>query len=281
MVVHPALPEITLSSTAVRLRRPSTIFRVSERTGIAGVDLDLSDSMVMGRTNDMASAVSRFNGTIHSVWMPRSTHPVVWTGSNVHHEAMEVVQRTGARVVLRMPVAAHAEIKLAAITRLTETMRASLDGSARIMVALDRRWIIGGRAPLVQMTALRRLAEEWDFEIGLDLTGRLDPTWETEAAILRLGRRLVYLRIATLPAPHRVSNAHDRLTARALAASLESGSLQTVALAPASLPWHRLVVGATAIACDELAGSVRTRQRSWLDGRVTDRSVGDRAPWRS
>ncbi len=281
MMVHPALPEITLSSTAVRWRRPSTIFRVSERSGISGVDLDLSDPMVIGRTNDMADALSRFNGAIHTVWMPRSTNPAVWTGSNVYHEALDAHRRTGARIVLRMPVAPHPEINRAVITSLTETMRTRVDGDARIMVALDRRWTTGGRAPLVQMTTLRRLAEEWDFEIGLDLTGRLDPTWETEAAILRLGRRLIYLRIAALPTPGRASDARDRITARALAASLESGSLQTVALAPAVRPWHRLAIGSTANACQDLSQRVHVRQKSWLESRIVDQSANDRAPWRS
>ena len=280
MVVHPALPEITLSSTAVRLRRPSTIFRVADRTGIRNVDLDLSDSAVLGRTNDMRAAVAGFHGVIRTVWLPRSPLPTIWTGSNVHHEALEVVRQSGARVLLRMPVASPAGVNRIAITSLTEPVRGHLYGCSRITVVLDRRWTAGGRMPLVQMTALRRLAEEWDFEIGVDLTGRLDPTWETEAAILRLGQRLVYLRIASLPTAGQVSNARDRISARALAAACESGSLRTVSLAPAGPAWQHLAVGLASDACTALADRVNARQKSWRDEHMPDRSVIDRAHWR-
>ena len=47
----------------------------------------------------------------------------------------------------------------------------------------------------MQLGALRHFAEEWDLGVALDLTGRLDPTWEAEAAVTRLGQRLQLLRV--------------------------------------------------------------------------------------
>ena len=43
---------------------------------------------------------------------------------------------------------------------------------------------------------LRYVAEEWEVHIALDLTGAIDPRWEAEAAILRLGERLRLVRFA-------------------------------------------------------------------------------------
>ena len=46
-----------------------------------------------------------------------------------------------------------------------------------------------------RLVVLRRLAEEWDFDLALDLCGPIDPTWESEAAISKLMPRLTLVRI--------------------------------------------------------------------------------------
>jgi hypothetical protein len=39
------------------------------------------------------------------------------------------------------------------------------------------------------------MAEEWDFDLVLDLVGGVDPQWEAEAAVVRIGSRLRMVRL--------------------------------------------------------------------------------------
>jgi hypothetical protein len=82
----------------------------------------------------------------------------------------------------------------------------------------------------VQLGALRHFAEEWDLGVALDLTGRLDPTWEAEAAVTRLGQRLQLLRVRDTT-PSRNAVGLDRVACRALHAALDRESPLMVAVA--------------------------------------------------
>lgn len=88
----------------------------------------------------------------------------------------------------------------------------------------------GGRPHLVQLSAVRRLAEEWDLAVAIDLAGRFDPTWEAEAAIARIGSRLRVLRMSA-SAPSRSAIGRDRVACRALHAAIERAESLDVALA--------------------------------------------------
>lgn len=105
---------------------------------------------------------------------------------------------------------------------------------SRLLLGLDTSQLRGGRPHLVQLGALRHFAEEWDLGVALDLTGRLDPTWEAEAAITRLGQRLQLLRIRDT-APSRNAVGLDRVACRALHAALDRESSLTVAVASSRL----------------------------------------------
>jgi hypothetical protein len=84
---------------------------------------------------------------------------------------------------------------------------------------------------------MRRIAEEWDFGIALDLSGRFDPTWEAEAAIARLGNRLKLLRLSAA-APSRSAVGRDRVACRALHAAIERAAALEVAItSPRAVPF--------------------------------------------
>ncbi len=85
------------------------------------------------------------------------------------------------------------------------------------------------------MGALRRTAEEWDFDLALDLCGGIDPRWEAEAAIQRVLPRLTLVRVGTSGGDVS-SGTRNRLTRRSLAYLLDQSYAGTLSLAP-SVPW--------------------------------------------
>jgi hypothetical protein len=102
-------------------------------------------------------------------------------------------------------------------------------GAYEVGVGLPSGSLRGGRSHLVQLGGVRRLLEEWEVPIALDLSGRFDPTWEAEAAIARLGRQLRFLRMR-LSAPSRAAVGTDRVACRALLAALDRGWVSDLAL---------------------------------------------------
>jgi hypothetical protein len=99
-----------------------------------------------------------------------------------------------------------------------------------VAIGLPPSALRGGRPHLVQLGALRRLAEEWDLAVAIDLAGRFDPTWEAEAALSRIGSRLRVLRMSS-SAPSRSAIGRDRVACRALHAAIERADWLDVALA--------------------------------------------------
>jgi hypothetical protein len=90
----------------------------------------------------------------------------------------------------------------------------------RVAIGLPSTALRGGRPHLVQLGGIRRFAEEWDLRVALDLSGRFDPTWEAEAAVVRLGERLSVLRMPA-SAPSRGAVGRDRVACRALHAAID------------------------------------------------------------
>lgn len=105
---------------------------------------------------------------------------------------------------------------------------------SRLLIGVNTSQLRGGRPHLVQLGALRHFAEEWELGVALDLTGRLDPTWEAEAAVTRLGQRLQLLRVRDTT-PSRNAVGLDRVACRALHAAIDRESPLTVAVASSRL----------------------------------------------
>jgi hypothetical protein len=113
------------------------------------------------------------------------------------------------------------------------TIASQIDQSCRVAIGLTPSALRGGRSHLVQLSSVRRVAEEWDLGVALDLAGRFDPTWEAEAAISRIGRRLRLLRL-TASAPSRSAVGRDRVACRALHAAIDRAENLEVAIAPSA-----------------------------------------------
>jgi hypothetical protein len=170
------------------------------------------------------------------------------------------------------------------ITGLVESLRGQVGPDLPVVVAIPARRLVGGRSHLVQLTALRRLAEEWDFELALDLRGRIDPRWEAEAAVDRLGLRLSLIRLSTDVSGGPVTGPY-RILRRVVTAALSQEQRIVFALTPAGPPWHRLWPPALVESCGRAGDYVRARysaiEEQWLHDAAfpsRPRSLGSEIP---
>lgn len=234
---RPLPPVLTLSTRCSRTLRLSTVARVARDADLDGLDIDPSEAVLPG-PSALATVSEKFALPIRSVWLPA---PSVWMGWRRKHarDAMLAAARASfaSVVVVDLPLGSDRRPSRSLLTSTTEAFRASVRPGTRICVGLRPRQLEGGRAHLVELTALRRLAEEWDFEIALDLAGPIDPRWEAEAAIARLGARLGLMRLET-EAVTGPPFGRCRAAARALSAAIDGGHPTEYALVPRPPLWH-------------------------------------------
>ena len=265
---YPHSPLITLSTHASPLLRLSTVCRIAEAAELDGVDLDMS-FCPLRRVSCFATIAERYPVPIRSVWVPARPLWLAWWQARAPQVAAELARTNGAAtLVVDLPMENGGEVSRALLTGLTESVRAVVHPSTRIAVALRARNLEGGRRHLVQLTALRRLGEEWDFGIALDLVGAIDPRWEAEAAVSRLGSRLIMLRVDGQLLTKVPSYGRHRPAARALAAALDAGHTSEFALVPHVPPWQRGWAPALIRACSEESGRIRDRYSAIEDDRA-------------
>ena len=251
------VPQLVLSTSVSRLRPLSCLASAAADAGMDGLDLDLGGRRFAPRSGVTLARAASLGAPVRAVWLPPAAVTGGWRAAAWRAATVELAAGGGGRVVVRLPNAAS-YVGRVQVTAVTEPLRHLIGSQGRVAVCLPSRWLVGGRAHLVQLGSLRRLAEEWDFDLALDLTGTIDPQWEAEAAVLRLGRRVVLLRVAAMPSAQ-ATDARGRLTARALVPALESGMVETIVLAPSVAPWHLTRAGIAAAAAD-IASQVRSRQ---------------------
>lgn len=156
----------------------------------------------------------------------------VWPGPPPAGRLLDLCLRLNPEsFALDLPGAAGFVASPTAVIKRIEQTRQHFGREQRLLVAIRGRHLAGGRQHLTQLTALRHLAEEWDFGLALDLARNVDPTWEAEAAVIRLGNRLQHIRVPT-SATSRHAVGPARVIARAIAAAMERAVPPEVALVP-------------------------------------------------
>lgn len=231
------LPPLVSLSTAPSLLRLSTLFRLAQSAGADGIDLDLSGPP-LPEPSRVAQAAERHGVPVRSVWMPRASVWSGWNADRARTAAAAVARATDAGIfIIEGPITSDGGVPRSAVTALTETARPLLSPGTRIVVVLRPRHLEGGRRHLVQLTAWRRLAEEWEFGIGLDLSGPVDGRWEAEAAVSRLGSRLTLMRLPSdvVAAP---ATGARRAAVRAFAAAIDGGHPAQFAVVPGAPLWQ-------------------------------------------
>jgi hypothetical protein len=208
-----------------------------------------------------------------SLWLPMDA-----TRSQRHLRLIEATMARQPDLPPQLVLLVPNTFTLRDITRAIDTMRPSTS-NCLVSFGLPSSLLRGGRPHLVQLGTIRRLAEEWDVGVAVDLSGRFDPTWEAEAAIARLGNRLKLLRLSA-GAPSRTAVGRDRVACRALHAAIDRAGMFDVALtSPRPIPFP-MTPRAAANAAQRAAAYVvdRAAYQAEVLREGIDRFEGSRSP---
>jgi hypothetical protein len=196
------------------------LLRVAHAAAIDGVDLDLGGSPIQRWLANVERQAYLDHGGISSVWVPAAT-------SDYDDLLGRMLVRRGSMAIVEEEKGStpNGRAQLAAAIRL----RRLVQDEARIALAVRPRNPEAGRAHLARLSLLRNIAEEWDLDLALDLSGSVDWLWEAEAAVFRLSPRLRMLRI-NYPLPTLDAHTRTRLTQRTIAACVDAGFEGTIAI---------------------------------------------------
>lgn len=251
---HSLMPRVTLSIGASRWSGPPSRVPAAIAADLDGLDLHLRRRS----SSWSAPAASGRALAIHAIWAPSTP-----SGARANIDQLLSVSRElgttsrGAALVLDGDRALTQGDERRATIEAVERLRRHLPTQTPVLVSISAKRLEGGRDHLRHLTGIRRLTEEWDFGVALDLSGPIDETWEAEAAITRLMPRLWLLRVGTLDGRGRAFG-RPTLTARALAAAADCGFGGIIALAPALPFWNswrsRALVRAYSTAAERIRG---------------------------
>jgi hypothetical protein len=179
-----AIPRVAISTRSSPLLSLAKWREVCERSRIDAIDLDLTNPVrshlaLRGLGRDFLT-----NPRIQSVWIGRDCPALV---SNL-------TSRDSMLILPQASLQGGRKSKTIEPKSL-DGMRSKFSEKIRFAIALDPINHEGTRTHLDRISAIRHVAEEWDFDIALDLTGPIDHRWEAEAAVLRLGERLKLIRL--------------------------------------------------------------------------------------
>jgi hypothetical protein len=213
---------VTLSSS--RSLMPGWMAQhVAAAAGITGVDVDATSALAIWLASRVSGADSYV--PIRSIWIPAH-----FLRSNQGQRVIDRLTRRQPDVAPQIVAVLPAGSSLRSLSRDLDLM--STATTARpVAIGLPPSALRGGRPHLVYLGGIRRLAEEWDLSIAIDLSRAFDPTWEAEAAIARLGDRLSIIRLRA-SAPSRTAVGQDRVSCRALHAAIDRSRLLDVAISP-------------------------------------------------
>lgn len=219
-------PRFAVSSRSTPLLGCDDLLRVADAAGIDGVDLDLAGSSLRRRFVHGERLTNP--GGVLSLWLPpcvRSTEDPPPIAMAVHGGTVVVDEERGS--------APNGKTQLGTAIRLRELV----PGTTRVALAIRPRNPDAGRAHLTRLSLLRNLAEEWDLDLALDLSGPVDWLWETEAAVFRLAPRLRTLRVV-YPLPTLDAQTRARLTHRTIAAAIDAGYDGLIAIVCPTPVWR-------------------------------------------
>ena len=234
----PEPPILSLAARPSPLASLGAFFDAARLAGLRLIDLALPALPGSIRTEAVVRAMSESGVSVRALWLPAV--PAVrfapdWSQATARL-AGELVAATGAwTVILDRPHGSG--VRRTRQARLLHACRGLVPPSARLTLALRPDELSGTREHLDGLTALRRMAEEWDLDLALDLDGRIDPTWEAEGAVSKLFPRLTAVRVGSLTSGS-FDRGREKQSARVLAFLADLGYHGAVALVPKAPIWH-------------------------------------------
>ncbi len=256
----PALfPSFTLSTSGSSMITGPALPAIALMSGLDGLDVDLSHGLTRLRLEYLSARTAATGVAVRSVWLPPPLPPHPkgrWFGRR-EQQGWALVQAGSVDTVVveRMnPTPARAGMVPLDLVNL----RRLVPSKTQIAIGLRSRDLEGTRDHLFALAALRRYAEEWDFQLALDVSGRIDPAWEVEAALMRLLPRLALVRLRWPLCPH-AQHGPDCTTARTVATLKDLRFTGNIAIVPSVGMWQRWWGPAIAEATRVSAGALRER----------------------
>ncbi|MCC6790907.1 MAG: hypothetical protein IT336_04430 [Thermomicrobiales bacterium] len=231
-------PRFSLTTAGFALTTMSGFVEMANRLGAEGLDLDATSWS--GRASlrpDRLLSDGAF--PVSSIWITPADADALGRESAFRSRFQSIGASAiarGLRIVIRLPAGSEAgddRAVMAVAARALETC----EWISGIVIAVPALAPEGGRAHLSRIRTLRRLVEEWELEIGLDLVAQTDNRWEAEAAVQIVGPRLALVRLRA-PLSIRTTDVHVR-TIRACAEDGFAGILSLAPVTPFWLSWHR------------------------------------------
>lgn len=230
----PPIPSVVLSTRSSRWLPIGVLSTVAQRAGTQGLDLDLARrSIVTGGLSGGPRLDASLAGSLDGLWLPLQRRPRCGAAraDRFVDDWISLANRLDIRRVVVDREAALRPIgdrdKRPLLIRLQE----GVGPATRIALVLRPDALEGNRPHLASMSSLRRTAEEWDFDLAVDLLGPLDPRWEAEAALQRIFGRLALVRLSSV-GPDQAPDGRTRLTKRTLSWLLDQSFAGTLSLVP-------------------------------------------------
>jgi hypothetical protein len=186
-----------------------------------GIDLDLTVSGLRRKLTGIDRRAA--DRQISSIWVRCADHDAQ------ELELIEALLGNAPLLIVDEPRSSESAVReqLAVAKRLRE----ELSERSRIALAIRPRNAEGDRGHLARLAMLRSVAEEWEFELALDMTADVDWLWEAEAAVARIASKLSFVRI-NYPPPLLDQHVRNRLTQRTMSACIDIQFEGVIALAP-------------------------------------------------
>ena len=185
-------PTILIGTDTTMLGRAMISASQAATAGLYGLDLDLRRAW---RSPDPDTLDDDSSSRIRSVWLPAQ-----YTGPFCERRAERLADfleqaatRHGLRSIV-MPKPGTSKTQGVHLGRIARDIAART--GARIALRLGAETLLERSGSHLEHVAnMRRIAEEWEMDIALDLTAPDIERWEAEAALVRLFPRLALVRI--------------------------------------------------------------------------------------
>jgi hypothetical protein len=231
------------------------LFTAANWSGISELDIDLSDGRLHS-AGSLARHAERAGVSIRAVWLPERDR---------RDRGKQRTELSDVVAVIAGAVAPDAVVVDRPIDRsdvhqadLIKALREVVPETTSLAYVIRPAELIGTREHLADLTALRHMAEEWNLDLAMDLHGPIDARWEAEAAITKLGSRLVAVRFGPLTS-RPPGRGRERATARVLSTLADASYDGVIAISP-QVPRYRLPTSrALADSCLETVAFVQSR----------------------
>lgn len=194
---NPRRPTIVLATVPGRLGSLGGQLQLAAASGLIATDLDVRSAWRMPAVDQLRIAHRNEPVRIRSIWLPSGmTGLFARIRTEDLTELMRVSRDDFGLQTLILPRDRVGNGGDAIHLKTARDLASRRTGrKIRLALGLQASDFRHDRWHLDQLLGLRRMAEEWDLDLALDLSGNVSPTWEAEAAVLRVLPALTVVRL--------------------------------------------------------------------------------------